>query len=166
MPIQRPKIIDIKGHQTNSTHGALATDRKSLREGTALRGLRLFSKTLATHGHDELVETMQRYHIRAGGDYELVLGNTSQDMRRHAHPSEGDLAEARQEKLPFSGDTEDGPPLAWVIGWRGRYVNRYGPAIPASLKAWGHVFWDHRRLIESKGKDAVLRARDEYGWGI
>ncbi len=150
------------GYQTNSTHGALATDRGSLRQGTSLRGLLLFSKILATHQRDELVETMQRYHVRAG-QYESVLGYVSQDMRRLVRPSEGDLAEARREKLAFVSDTEDGPPLAWVMGWRGIYVNRYGPAIPAPLKTWGHVVWDRRRLIESKGKDVVLRARNEYG---
>ena len=44
-------------------------------------------------------------------------------------------------------------------------MNRYGPAIPAALKAWGHMFWDRRRLIKSKGLNAVLRARHGSYWG-
>jgi hypothetical protein len=125
-----------------------------------LRGLRLFSRVLATHEHDELVETMRHYQVQAGV-YEYVLSWMAQHRRRAAHPSEGDLAETRGDKLAFSRDTEDGPPLAWVIGWHGRYSNMYGPIIPAALKVWGHVFWDRRRLIESKGKDVVLREREE-----
>ncbi|KAK4237487.1 hypothetical protein C8A03DRAFT_44656 [Achaetomium macrosporum] len=141
-----------------------SADRRRLREGTALRGLRLFSKVLATHDHEELVKTMQQYQVKSG-TYEHVLSWVAQHRRRAVYPSAGDLAEARGEKLAFAGDTKDGPPLAWVIGWRGRYTNVYGPVIPAPLKAWGHVFWDCRRLVESKGKDAVLRARDERGGG-
>ncbi|KAL2015312.1 hypothetical protein VTK56DRAFT_5890 [Thermocarpiscus australiensis] len=137
-----------------------AVDRRLLREGIALRGLRLFSKVLATHDHEELVKTMRQYQVRSSGMYEHAVSRAAQHSRRAVYPSERDLAEARREKLAFAGDTEDDPPLAWVIGWRGRYSNTYGFIIPAPLKAWGHVFWDRRRLIESKGKDAVLRARD------
>lgn len=80
-------------------------------------------------------------------------------LRRNRYTLEGDRMEARRERLPFSGDTEDGPPLAWVTEWRGRYSNRYGDDLPHSLKPWGHVFWDRGRLIKSKGMDAVLRER-------
>ncbi|KAK3308332.1 uncharacterized protein B0T15DRAFT_410673 [Chaetomium strumarium] len=139
-----------------------AADRRLLREGTALRGIQLFSQVLATHNHEELVKTIQRYQVPCY-TYEHVLSWATQHSRRALYASEGDLAEARREKLVFAGDTEDGPPLAWVIGWRGRYVNAYGPIIPAPLKTWGHVFWDRRRLIESKGKDEVLLTRDGQG---
>jgi hypothetical protein len=125
-----------------------------------LKGLRLFSKVLATHEHDELVETMRQYQVQSGF-YEHVLSWAAQRRRRATHPSEGDLAEARGDKLAFSRDTEDGPPLAWVIGWRGRYSNMYGPIIPAGLKVWSHVFWDCCGLIETRGKDVVLREREE-----
>ncbi len=135
-----------------------------------MRGLRLFSEVLEIlddeDGVDEedLVLTMTLYQVRAC-HYEEILDSWSQEMRRNSYPSESDAAEARRERLAFSGDTEDGPPLAWVVGWSGRYVNRYGPAIPAARKAWGHVFWDRRRLIKSGGLNAVLRERDDYFWG-
>jgi len=153
--------------------GALGTDRASLIEGTATRGLRLFAEILEILKHEDgmdeedLVLTMTLYQVRAR-NFEHLLDNLTQTERRDDFPSEFDDAEARRERLPFSGDIEDGPPLAWVIGWRGRFFNRYGVAVPAALKPWGHVFWDRRRLIDSKGTDAVLRARDVddwYDWG-
>lgn len=107
---------------------------------------------------------MQQYQISSNA-YERVLTRSTQHNRRALYLSEYDLAEAHAEKLAFAGDTEDRPPLAWVIRWRGIYTNRYGPAIPVSLKSWGHVFWDLRRLIDIKGKDAVLRARDGHDGG-
>jgi len=130
-----------------------------------MRGLRLFSEVLEIledeHGVDEedLVLAMTLYQVRAR-HYERILNNVSQDIRRDLYPSESEAAEAGRERLPFSGDTEDGPSLAWVVGWSGRYMNRDGTAIPTALKAWGHVFWDRRRLITSKGLNAVLRERD------
>ena len=151
----------------------LGTDRVSLIEGTATRGLRLFADVLEIlddmDGVDEehLVLTMELYQVRAR-NYHRIMDNITQDERRLSYPSEFDRAEARRERLPFSGDTEHGPPLAWVIGWRGRFLNRYRIAIPPALKPWGHVFWDRRHLIDSKGTDAVLRARDIddwYDWG-
>jgi hypothetical protein len=70
--------------------------------------------------------------------------------------------EARRERLRFSGDMEDGPPLAWVIYWRRRYSNRYGGAVRPSLQAWGYVFWNGRRLIKIKGTEEVLREREQH----
>lgn len=121
-------------------------------------------ESLELDDHDGLVATLELYLVRAR-DFESVISRDTQTTRRNLYPSESDAAEARRERLPFSGDIQHGPPLAWVVGWSGRYVNRYGPAIPAPLKAWGHVFWDRRRLIESKGLNAVLRERDGYCWG-
>jgi hypothetical protein len=95
---------------------------------------------------------MQKYMAPYCIFIEPILDWTSQDMRRREHPSEEDRAEARRERLPFLGDAEDGPPLAWVIVWRGRYSNEYGSVIDRRLKTWGYVFWDCRRLNESGGK--------------
>ncbi|KAL2262529.1 hypothetical protein VTK26DRAFT_1059 [Humicola hyalothermophila] len=139
-------------------------ERELLREGTALRGLRLFANVLATRDHDELAAAMLQYQVRFRG-FEHVLSWAMQHGRRTLYPSETDLAEARKDRVAFAGDTEDGPPLAWVIGWCGRYCNTHGPIIPAELKAWGYVSWDRRRLIKSGGKDAVLRARQGRGGG-
>ncbi len=139
-----------------------------------MRGLRLFADILEILEDEDSLDkehlvltTMELCQVRAR-PFDYVMGSVSQVERRHFFPSEFDEAEARRERLPFSGDNEHGPPLAWVIGWRGRFLNRYGVAIPAALKPWGHVFWDRRRLIDIKGTNAVLRARDVddwYDWG-
>jgi len=105
---------------------------------------------------------MQKYTVLCPEfQFETILGWTNQFNRRERYPMEGDELEDRQERLPFCGDTEDGPPIAWVTEWRGRYSNSYGGAIPASLKKWGHVFWDRGRLIRSKGMEHVLREREK-----
>ncbi|KAL2019028.1 hypothetical protein VTK56DRAFT_10132 [Thermocarpiscus australiensis] len=127
--------------------------RESLRQGTASRGLRVFSKVLQTSDHEKLVKRMQKYMAPHCIFIEPVLDWTSQDMRRRRHPSEEDRAQARRERLPFLGDKEDSPPLAWVILWRGKYGNEYGDVIEHRFKTWGYVFWDCRRLNESGGKN-------------
>ncbi len=56
---------------------------------------------------------------------------------------------------PFSGDKEDGPPVAWAIIWRGIYSNWYGRMIPYSLQKWGYVFWDVKRIVKTGGKQRL-----------
>ncbi|KAL2178450.1 uncharacterized protein P884DRAFT_276976 [Thermothelomyces heterothallicus CBS 202.75] len=133
--------------------------RESLRQGTAARGLRVFSKVLQTTDHEKLVKRMQKYMRLQCVFIEPILNWTSQDLRRREHPSEEDRAEARRERLPFLGDKEDAPPLAWVILWRGKYVNEYGDVIDYRLKKWGFIFWDCRRLNESGAKHYIRGER-------
>ena len=61
-------------------------------------------------------------------------------------------------ELPFSGDKEDGPPLAWVTMWNGTVSNTYGSEIPAAVQDWGYVFWDAQRLVEMGGEQEVKKA--------
>jgi hypothetical protein len=126
-----------------------------------MRGLLPFYDVVRADDHEELVTDMQYYLVCGADIIEHALDSTNQYFRRERHPLEGDYMEARRARLPFSGDAEDGPPLAWVIYWRGRYSNSYGGIIEASLQSWGHVFWDRERLIRSKGTEAVLRERPE-----
>jgi hypothetical protein len=130
--------------------------REGLRQGTAQRGLWLFYNILRTSDQRKLSERMQRYMI-GGGAIEYVLEWTTQSARRAEHPREEDRMEARRERLPFSGDKEEGPNLAWVIMWRGIYRNLYGGILPESLKAWGYVFWDAKRMLKTKGKETLVR---------
>jgi hypothetical protein len=74
------------------------------------------------------------------------------EIRRHLHPSELDQIKEAQQKMPFFGDEENAPPLAWVIIWRGRYSNLYGDLIPSVLQDWGYVFWDVQRLTANGGE--------------
>ena len=107
--------------------------------------------------HEELVQLMQKKMSVCLNSIEDTLSYITQDARRRSHPSDRDLAEG-VEKLPFPGDNEDGPPLAWVITWRGKYSNTYGEDIPNSLKAWGYGFWDGKRLVKSGWLKAEPRA--------
>lgn len=89
-----------------------------------------------------------------------ILARTNQQLRNQSHPSDRALKEACLDKLPFSGDKEDGPPLAWVTVWKGTYSNRFGDdVVPAALHAWGYVFWDAERLVLSRWKQAL-----EFAW--
>jgi hypothetical protein len=78
------------------------------------------------------------------------------------YPTRGDRKEQDREKLPFTGDAEHKPPLGWVIQWRGRYHNWYGPCIAEALKGWGYVFWDSGRLKREKLTGVVARERDSF----
>jgi len=91
-----------------------------------------------------------------------------------------DEAERRGDALTFTGDepVPIGPPVAWVLSWRGRYFNLYGGYVPESLRRWGYVMWDEKRwnLLGAKGLIAnkwvaVPELREEirqmhrfYGW--
>jgi hypothetical protein len=87
-----------------------------------------------------------------------LLHNLGQGIRRQQFPgSERDTAEAARQALPFLGDKEEGPPLAWVTIWRGTYSNTYGYLIPESFHTWGYVFWDAQRLAGSGGKQELQR---------
>jgi hypothetical protein len=127
-----------------------------------MRGLLPFYDAVRAQAgdHEEFVQEMQ-YYLVHGNDAnpENIMRWTNQCCRRERYPLEGDRLEARRARFPFSGDAEDGPPLAWVIYWKGRYSNGYGGAIPASLQSWGYVFWDRERLRESKGREEVRRKR-------
>ncbi len=85
-----------------------------------------------------------------------VLRWTIQSSRRVLYPSPADQAEARREVSRFTGDREDGPPLAWAVMWQGLYRNRYGSLIPDNLKLWGYVFWDGEWLLSTPVKEAFL----------
>lgn len=51
--------------------------------------------------------------------------------------------------MPFEGDKENLPPLAWVTLWKGTYSNPFGSYIPDSFRDWGYVMWDAGRLVNS-----------------
>ncbi|KAK3291496.1 uncharacterized protein B0H64DRAFT_409148 [Chaetomium fimeti] len=127
--------------------------RESSRDGTLSRpgGLRLFYEILKTQNHDSLIQRVQEHAVL----------NPRHNSGRCRFPEDGDRA-PREWPL-FSGDTTDGPPLAWVTGPSGRYPQTRDYPIPDSLK-WGYVFWDRRRFMRQGGVDHVLRER-EYSLG-
>jgi hypothetical protein len=98
-----------------------------------------------------LTETVQGALIRSVNQIPDILGAHTMFGRRQN-------AERARPKLPFTGDGEDKPPLAWVILWNGTYNNRNGRGILTGLCSWGWVFWDADRLTKS-GAEEVLRAK-------
>ena len=66
-----------------------------------------------------------------------------------------DKAQAERQPMPFTGDSEGSPPLAWVTIWKGTYSNLFGEWMPRSFLRWGYVMWDSDRMI-SAGAGAVL----------
>jgi hypothetical protein len=127
-----------------------------------LGGLKLFRKILETEKFDELVQLVQAT-IRWPSGYTLgqCLSSDAQMYRRFAADrlSEYEQAEIDKKKIVFTGDEVDAPPLAWVLLWGEEYSNWFGEVVPLSLHDWGYVFWDKRRLMETGGKDRVLRDR-------
>lgn len=142
-----------------------AEDYDALQNGVVSRGLRLHLKIMTTTNHEKLVKLMQATLICGPNSIESALSKSTQEQRSLLARTERDQMDRRREKLPFHYDAEDKPPLAWVILWRGRYSNYHGGIIPPTLKRWGWVFWEWRRLTESRGKDVVKRVWQHRGRG-
>lgn len=151
--------------------------------GTMSRGLKMTARILGViNNHDQLVDKMARCltpfnHLDAHMS-EALSGMAQGDRREDLNytPNAQDDAEGR-DLLPFQGDTAPptGPPLAWVILWRGRYVNIYGGYIPVPLKEYGWVVWDGcrldsmgvRKLIAEQwnaAPDLVEEIESDYPW--
>jgi hypothetical protein len=126
------------------------------------RGLALFRQVLGTEDHEELVQLMQA-NIGWQEDPSLTecLSIDVQCSRRTeaAEPSAYDQMEADSERINYSCDRVDAPPLGWVVLWRGEYSNWFGEVIPSSLQDWGYVFWNGRRLHMFGGRNEVVRER-------
>ncbi|KAK3896920.1 hypothetical protein C8A05DRAFT_20213 [Staphylotrichum tortipilum] len=140
--------------------------RELLLDGIVGRGLVLFHTVSRTLDHEDLVTVMQRnlgWYLAESIDY--FLNWTIQDRRRSQQPTEDDRREADWESLPFSGDKEDGPPLAWVIIWRGTFSNTYGEVISSAVRDWGYILWDSRRLVRSGGKRELQKAWEDSWHG-
>lgn len=71
-----------------------------------------------------------------------LLDEIDHEDRRRDYPSERDAMESRREPLPFRGDEDSDlddlcPPLAWVVAWKGKYVNQTGVFCARSLATMG-----------------------------
>ncbi|KAH6847556.1 hypothetical protein B0I37DRAFT_405501 [Chaetomium sp. MPI-CAGE-AT-0009] len=129
--------------------------RHALLDGTISRGLPLFQAVSRMADHEALIRLMQQnMGYRSGQPIPNTLRWMTQDSRRNLnnYPSELDQMEEARQRMPFLGDDEDAPPLAWVIIWRGTYSNTYGEVIPSVLQGWGYVFWDVQRLAAKGGE--------------
>lgn len=106
--------------------------------------------------HTLLVSTMQEQTRPRSDSIEEVLDETTQFILRDQHPSDGNLKQERRDTLPFHGDHEEHPPLAWSIIWRGTYSNLFGWYVKDPLRLWGYIMWDATR-IEGRAREVLIR---------
>ncbi len=111
---------------------------------------------------EKVAGVLESYLVDGSGNIEHALGRPNQAARRRRLPTDEDGIEAAWEKLKFDGDLEDGPPLAWIVYWKDRYINRYGDALEPTVQRWGHVFWDYRRLVLSQGLEELMSKREVF----
>ncbi|KAI0423748.1 hypothetical protein F5Y09DRAFT_336333 [Xylaria sp. FL1042] len=146
--------------------------------GMTSRGLKVLMRILAIDNHQDLVSAMERCLMSLPlnhDDSRLELTLTEHcDLKRrdpidspHYIPSARDQAERRQDPMSFHGDSSpvDGPPLAWVHAWGGRYANKFGDIMPESLNRCGYVMWDARRWDGMGGREFFInkwRARPNH----
>ncbi|KAI0205950.1 hypothetical protein F4808DRAFT_455447 [Astrocystis sublimbata] len=136
-------------------------------DGTISRGLKKTVRLLTINDHDELVQQMVRclsHSAEIDAHMYEVLGDVSQMCRRDEsskYPNSRDEAEQRRDILQFAGDAvpPDGPPVAWVQLWGGKYSNIYGDYVPESVRRWGYVMWDERRWIDMKSGKSLITSQ-------
>ncbi|RYP13395.1 hypothetical protein DL767_010753 [Monosporascus sp. MG133] len=134
-------------------------------DGTVSRGLKMTVRLLAIDDYEKLVSKMQRYltHDQSlDAPMRKALDSVAQNDRREMStnfPDARDEAEQRRDPVDFVGDAvpPDGPPLAWVLLWGGKYANIYGEYVPESLRRWGYVMWDKRRWTDMGAKELIAR---------
>lgn len=119
-------------------------------------GLDALWTLLKTQDHDKVVEIVSETKVSMAGNLMTdTVADRLQDRRREANYSERDGKQARRDKMPFTGDAENLPPLSWVTMWRGTYSNMYGSWIPVTFHRWGYIMWDASRLIDSRALNGL-----------
>ncbi|KAF4953551.1 hypothetical protein FGADI_5887 [Fusarium gaditjirri] len=133
------------------------------RVGMSSLSLTILSSIFEARDHPTLVELVSRYIILSNGDWLFEATDDLVQERRRSHfLSERDQAQDRREAMPFEGDREDLPPLAWVILWKETSSNLYGVHIKESFRKWGYVLWDAGRLISSGAADTLTTEWDRF----
>jgi len=109
-----------------------------------------------TAGHKTLVNLVRQHTEQAFDPWvEETVSTQCQARRRNRVFSARDTAEVERAPMPFMGDSEDSPPLAWVTIWKGTSSNRFGQWIPRSFQEWGYAMWDSGRIITAGGIAAL-----------
>lgn len=152
-------------------------------DGTISRGLKMVVRLLAIDDHETLVTTMQRcltHDQSLDAPLRKSLGSLAQSDRREmsaSYPNARDTAEQRRDPMDFVGDAlpPDGPPVAWVLLWDGKYANIYGDYVPVSLRRWGYVMWNESRWTDMGVKELIVmqwetapglieEIKNDYNW--
>lgn len=139
--------------------------RNNYLEGTVSLGLGLLIDVLfKSKNHADLVSRMQdQIALPKGFSFPDILRVTVQSSRQEECPSDRDLKQKQRTPLPFQGDAEDLPPLAWTLIWRGTYSSIFGWCISDILRFWGYIMWDAARL-EYTGAKELLAQQWEGRW--
>ncbi|TGJ81522.1 hypothetical protein E0Z10_g7240 [Xylaria hypoxylon] len=151
-----PGVINVRYCKDIFTRGGryhMYKTRRHYQDGMISRGLRMIARFLAINDHQDLVSGMERCLIDPSGDDESLVESLNFESQIHMRDLSPDAPDARDEaelgldQMSFAGDSlsPDGPPLAWVALWSGKYVNLHGQFTPAPPKQWGYVMWDARR---------------------
>lgn len=142
-------------------------DRERLLIGTVSHGLQVLRTISEIKDSAKLASTTKAYMQKPLGPFlvgfDEALGAVGPLRLEKAQGNRQRMAEreAKQscrDPLPFSGEGDLLPPLAWTIIWGGTYSKLVGWYIPDALHRWGYVFWDAARL-DHMGAQAVLRCQ-------
>lgn len=122
------------------------------------QGLPLLASVLRIQDREELVDTLRAnmHHFASDTWLDDITGNTDMHDRWERSYSERDAAQDEGRPMPFREDDLESPPLAWVLIWAETYSNLFGVFIPKSLRRWGYIMWDARRLEETGAKDVLM----------
>ncbi|KAF5549843.1 hypothetical protein FMEXI_4095 [Fusarium mexicanum] len=134
------------------TYGAELFD-KSYIIGMSSLGLTALSAIFEAQGQVALIELVSQHVAALDGDW--LFEATKHHKRRGRLFTDSDEAPDSQEPMPFRGDGEHLPPLAWVFARKDTYSNLYGAYSIRSLREWGYVMWDASRLTSSGGADIL-----------
>ena len=94
--------------------------------------------------------------------FEYVLERLPQVMWRQQNPSDRILKHQQHDPIPFQGDNEDHPPLAWTLIWKGTYSMLLGKYLECDFRFWGYIMWDAARI--HTGAEEVLARQWEARW--
>ncbi|KAI1475123.1 hypothetical protein F4774DRAFT_414134 [Daldinia eschscholtzii] len=159
------------GQRPPTPEGAFDFDnswaREQLLTGTVSRGLELLHRvSCKIKGHSQLVQIMQEYITWPLGSFltNEALGEAAQWERRQEALSKRDEKQNRRDPLPFNGDAESSPPLAWTMIWGGTYSNLYGYYVHDSIRRLGYVFYDSMTIQSLGVKDIIIREwKNDWG---
>jgi len=149
--------------------GAFDLNDEAYLIGTISLGLGVLHSMLITRDHMQRVSAMQEQICLPLGDFleDGALDQMTQQERRRKQPSHRDQKELWRDPLPFEGNKELCPTLAWTTLWRGTYSNRYGDYLDDAIRHWGYIMWDAVRLQDTGGKEILSQLWEERrsdGW--
>ncbi|RMJ06421.1 hypothetical protein CDV36_013981 [Fusarium kuroshium] len=138
--------------------------RTTLLKSTISQGLPILH-TILTSDNEYLTVLIGSSVVWFGGSFleDAILSKAAQKRRhRDDAASRGDNQKGR-DHMPFLGDNELYPPLAWTMLWNESYSKLYGDYIPDEIRRWGYVLWDAVRL-ERVGAKRLLERQWKETW--